>query len=103
MYREDKVGKGEKNCTIIKITSFVNHKPKESIIKSTNIIEELKSKEKLIDPEVVVPISEEPILAEPTGPVLEEAKHGSDHSQKEMSLGGEEEGEAEHEEGEAEQ
>ena len=76
MYREDKNSKIEKNCTIIKITSFFNHKPKESIIKSTNIIEELKSKEKLVEPEVLP----EPSLAGP-----EEAKHGSDHSQKEMS------------------
>jgi hypothetical protein len=49
MLREDKNSKIEKNCTIIKITSFVNHKAKESIIKSTNIIEELKSKEKLLE------------------------------------------------------
>jgi hypothetical protein len=43
MYREDK-SKDNKGCTI-KITTFVNHKAKESIIKSSNIIEELKQAE----------------------------------------------------------
>ena len=43
MYREDK-SKDNKGCTI-KITTFVNHKAKESIIKSSNIIEELKKAE----------------------------------------------------------
>jgi len=36
MLREDK-SKNDKGTTI-KITTFVNHKPKESIIKSENII-----------------------------------------------------------------
>lgn len=79
MLREDKSKQADKGCTIIKITSFVNHKPKDTIIKSTNIIEELKSKEKPSDP----------------GP--EEGKHEDNDSQKEMS-GGEEQGEAEQEE-----
>jgi hypothetical protein len=43
MYREDK-SKQDKGCPIIKITTFVNHKPKEQIIKSSNIIEELNRK-----------------------------------------------------------
>ena len=43
MYREDK-SKNDKGCTI-KITTFVNHKAKESIIQSSNIIEELKKAE----------------------------------------------------------
>jgi hypothetical protein len=40
MYREDKKS-NEKQGTIIKITSFVNHKAKESIIKSSNILEKI--------------------------------------------------------------
>ena len=43
MLREDK-SKNDKGTTI-KITSFVNHKAKESIIKSENIIAQLKQKE----------------------------------------------------------
>ena len=91
MYRQDKNSKTEKNCTIIKITSFVNHKAKESIIKSTNIIEELKSKEKMDE----LPVIPESALSESTLPEPEEAKHASELSQKDMSIGEEEEGEAE--------
>lgn len=100
MLREDKVGKGDKGYTIIKITSFVNHKPKESIIKSNNIIEELKTKEK--KKEELAQIKEEPpqIKEEPLQilePGPEESKHPDEDSQKDMSEG-EEQGEAEQEE-----
>ena len=44
MLREDK-SKNDKGTTI-KITTFVNHKPKESIIKSENIIAQLKEEKK---------------------------------------------------------